>query len=164
MLVTLGALTLTIALNLYLYAVRDVVLGGAMVLLLIVALFIVNLAWGYFFEVRKGRALVARFGEYVAPELVAEMADNPQRYTMDGENRELTVLFADVRGFTAISEQLSPAALREYINAYLTAMSQDIRDSHGGTLDKYIGDAVMAFWARPWPSPTMPAAPWPARC
>lgn len=149
MLVTLGALTLTIALNLYLYAVRDVVLGGAVVVLLIVALFIVNLAWGYFFEVRKGRALVARFGEYVAPELVAEMADNPQRYTMDGENRELTVLFADVRGFTAISEQLSPAALREYINEYLTAMSHDIRDSHGGTLDKYIGDAVMAFWGAP---------------
>ncbi|SDA42794.1 adenylate cyclase [Janthinobacterium sp. 344] len=149
MLVTLGALTLTIAINLYLYAVRDLVLGGAVVLLLIVALFIVNLAWGYFFEVRKGRALVARFGEYVAPELVAEMADNPQRYTMDGENRELTVLFADVRGFTAISEQLAPAALREYINEYLTAMSHDIRDSHGGTLDKYIGDAVMAFWGAP---------------
>ena len=149
MLVTLGALALTIVINLYLYAVRDLVLGSAVVLLLIVALFIVNLAWGYFFEVRKGRALVARFGEYVAPELVAEMADNPQRYTMDGENRELTVLFADVRGFTAISEQLAPAALREYINEYLTAMSHDIRDSHGGTLDKYIGDAVMAFWGAP---------------
>ena len=149
MLATLGALALTIGINLYLYAVRDLVLGGAVVLLLIVALFIVNLAWGYFFEVRKGRALVARFGEYVAPELVAEMADNPQRYTMDGENRELTVLFADVRGFTAISEQLAPATLREYINAYLTAMSHDIRDSHGGTLDKYIGDAVMAFWGAP---------------
>ena len=149
MLVTLGALALTIALNLYLYAVRDLVLGSAVVLLLIVALFIVNLAWGYFFEVRKGRALVARFGQYVAPELVAEMADNPQRYTMDGENRELTVLFADVRGFTAISEQLAPAMLREYINEYLTAMSHDIRDSHGGTLDKYIGDAVMAFWGAP---------------
>ena len=59
------------------------------------------------------------------------------------------MLFADVRGFTAISEQLAPAALREYINAYLTAMSEDIRDSHGGTLDKYIGDAVMAFWGAP---------------
>ncbi|APA67422.1 guanylate cyclase [Janthinobacterium sp. 1_2014MBL_MicDiv] len=149
MLLTLGAMAAAIAVNLHLYAARDLVLGGAVVLLLIVALFIVNLAWGYFFEVRKGRALVARFGEYVAPELVAEMADNPQRYTMDGENRELTVLFADVRGFTAISEQLAPAALREYINTYLTAMSQDIRDSHGGTLDKYIGDAVMAFWGAP---------------
>ena len=149
MLATLGALALAIGINLYLYAVRDMLLGGAVLLLLIVALFIVNLAWGYFFEVRKGRALVARFGEYVAPELVAEMADNPQRYTMDGENRELTVLFADVRGFTAISEQLAPGALRAYINAYLTAMSHDIRDSHGGTLDKYIGDAVMAFWGAP---------------
>ncbi|MEG0879903.1 MAG: adenylate/guanylate cyclase domain-containing protein [Janthinobacterium sp.] len=149
MLATVGALAAAIGINLYLYAVHDLVLGGAVLLLLILALFIANLAWGYFFEVRKGRALVARFGEYVAPELVAEMADDPQRYTMEGENRELTVLFADVRGFTAISEQLAPAALREYINAYLTAMSEDIRDSHGGTLDKYIGDAVMAFWGAP---------------
>lgn len=149
MLATLGALAAAIGINLYLYAAHDLVLGGAVLLLLIVALFISNLAWGYFFEVRKGRALVARFGEYVAPELVAEMADDPRRYTMEGENRELTVLFADVRGFTAISEQLAPAALREYINAYLTAMSEDIRDSHGGTLDKYIGDAVMAFWGAP---------------
>jgi adenylate cyclase len=149
MLAAVGALAAAVALNLYLYAVHDLVLGGAVLLLLIVALFIVNLAWGYFFEVRKGRALVARFGEYVAPELVAGMADDPQRYTMEGENRELTVLFADVRGFTAISEQLAPAALREYINLYLTAMSEDIRDSHGGTLDKYIGDAVMAFWGAP---------------
>ncbi|MBW3497666.1 CHASE2 domain-containing protein [Janthinobacterium sp. NKUCC08_JDC] len=149
MLATLGALAAAIGINLYLYATHDLVLGGAVLLLLIVALFIANLAWGYFFEVRKGRALVARFGEYVAPELVAEMADDPRRYTMEGENRELTVLFADVRGFTAISEQLAPAALREYINEYLTAMSEDIRDSHGGTLDKYIGDAVMAFWGAP---------------
>ena len=149
MLATVGALAAAIGINLYLYAAHDLVLGGAVLLLLIVALFIANLAWGYFFEVRKGRALVARFGEYVAPELVAEMADDPRRYTMEGENRELTVLFADVRGFTAISEQLAPAALREYINEYLTAMSHDIRDSHGGTLDKYIGDAVMAFWGAP---------------
>ncbi|WP_244965283.1 CHASE2 domain-containing protein [Janthinobacterium lividum] len=149
MLATVGALAAAVGINLYLYAAHDLVLGGAVLLLLILALFIANLAWGYFFEVRKGRALVARFGEYVAPELVAEMADDPQRYTMEGENRELTVLFADVRGFTAISEQLAPAALREYINEYLTAMSEDIRDSHGGTLDKYIGDAVMAFWGAP---------------
>jgi adenylate cyclase len=68
---------------------------------------------------------------------------------MDGESRELTVLFVDVRGFTTISEGLTPKQLREYINLYLTAMSEDIRDSHRGTLDKYIGDAVMAFWGAP---------------
>jgi adenylate cyclase len=68
---------------------------------------------------------------------------------MDGESRELTVMFVDVRGFTTISEGLTPKQLREYINLYLTAMSEDIRDRHRGTLDKYIGDAVMAFWGAP---------------
>ncbi len=144
-----GALAGALGLNWWLYRRFDAVLDSAVLLLLITALFVANLAWGYFFEVRKGRALVSRFGQYVAPELVAQMADNPDRYSMDGESRELTVLFADVRGFTAISEQMTPQELREYINLYLTAMSEDIRDSHGGTLDKYIGDAVMAFWGAP---------------
>lgn len=139
--------------NFYLYSAQDAVLNVAPLVVLIVALFVFNLAWGYFFEVRRGRALVSRFGEYVAPELVAEMAENPERYTMEGESRELTVMFVDVRGFTTISEGLAPRELREYINRYLTAMSEDIRDSHRGTLDKYIGDAVMAFWGAPVPFP-----------
>jgi adenylate cyclase len=62
---------------------------------------------------------------------------------------ELTILFADVRGFTGISEALRPEALREYINEYLTEMSTIIRSRHQGTLDKYIGDAIMAFWGAP---------------
>ena len=148
-LLTAFALAGALGLNWWLYHGLDAALDSAVLLLLIAGLFVANLAWGYFFEVRKGRALVSRFGQYVAPELVAQMADNPDRYSMDGESRELSVLFADVRGFTAISEQMTPQELREYINLYLTAMSEDIRDSHGGTLDKYIGDAVMAFWGAP---------------
>lgn len=136
-------------LNYWAYTDMDWVLKMAMTLVLIACVFVLNVAWGYFFEVRKGQALVSRFGEYVAPELVAEMAENPEKYNMDGESRELTVLFVDVRGFTTISEGLTPKQLREYINLYLTAMSEDIRDSHRGTLDKYIGDAVMAFWGAP---------------
>ena len=135
--------------NYYAYAEHDVTLNVFVCLLLVGALFVLNLAWGYFFEFRKGRALVSRFGEYVAPELVARMAEDPAAYNMDGESRELTVMFVDVRGFTTISEGLSPKELREYINLYLTAMSEDIRSSHQGTLDKYIGDAVMAFWGAP---------------
>jgi adenylate cyclase len=135
--------------NYWAYAEQDWVLKMAMTLILIATLFVFNLAWGYLFEFRKGRALVSRFGEYVAPELVAEMAADPEKYNMDGESRELTVLFVDVRGFTTISEGLTPKQLREYINLYLTAMSEDIRDAHRGTLDKYIGDAVMAFWGAP---------------
>lgn len=145
------ALGAAVGVNLVLYREAGMVLGLAVPLLLIAALFVMNLAVGYVFEVRKGQALVSLFGEYVAPELVADMADNPGQYTMDGATRELTVLFADVRGFTGIAEQLTPTALREYINLYLTAMSEDIRDSHRGTLDKYIGDAVMAFWGAPVP-------------
>jgi adenylate cyclase len=135
--------------NYYMYSQQDLVLNLFTCLLLVATLFVLNLAWGYFFEFRKGRALVSRFGEYVAPELVARMAENPAAYNMDGESRELTVMFVDVRGFTTISEGLSPKELREYINLYLTAMSEDIRASHQGTLDKYIGDAVMAFWGAP---------------
>ncbi len=137
------------AFNYYMYSQQDAILNVFTCLLLVGALFVLNLAWGYFFEFRKGRALVSRFGEYVAPELVAQMAEDPEAYNMEGESRELSVMFVDVRGFTTISEGLSPKALREYINLYLTAMSEDIRSAHQGTLDKYIGDAVMAFWGAP---------------
>lgn len=135
--------------NYWAYSEMDWVLKMAMTLVLIAAVFVFNVAWGYFFEVRRNRGLVSRFGEYVAPELVAQMAENPEQYNMDGESRELTVMFVDVRGFTTISEGLTPKQLREYINLYLTAMSEDIRSAHQGTLDKYIGDAVMAFWGAP---------------
>ncbi len=133
----------------WLYQSQDTMVNTAMALVLTFSLFVWNVAYGYFFVTRKSNAIVQRFGEYVTPELVAEMAEEPDKYNMDGESRELTVMFVDVRGFTTISEGLEPKALREYINLYLTAMSEDIRDSHRGTLDKYIGDAVMAFWGAP---------------
>ncbi|MFL9924786.1 adenylate/guanylate cyclase domain-containing protein [Herbaspirillum lusitanum] len=144
-----GASALAIgAFNFWLYNAGGLVLPLAMALILVAALFIFNLGWGYLFEYRNRKAIVNLFGEYVAPELVAEMAANPESYNMEGESRELTVMFSDVRGFTTISEGLQPNELREYVNAYLTAMSEDIRGNRG-TLDKYIGDAVMAFWGAP---------------
>jgi len=85
----------------------------------------------------------------VPPELVDRMARDPQKYNMEPRAAELTILFSDVRGFTSISEALKPEELREYINAYLTDMSGIIRSRHRGTLDKYIGDAIMAFWGAP---------------
>ncbi|HEU4853020.1 MAG TPA: adenylate/guanylate cyclase domain-containing protein [Telluria sp.] len=148
-LLALGAAGAVAWFNHWAYASAGWTLGMAMPLVLVAALFVFNLGWGYLFEFRKGRALVSRFGEYVAPELVAEMAEDPDKYSMEGESRELTVMFVDVRGFTTISEGLSPKQLREYINLYLTAMSEDIRGAWRGTLDKYIGDAVMAFWGAP---------------
>ena len=147
-LLTLSVVAALTGANYAMYQSLHWVVPVALSLLLAGALFLFNLVWGYLFEYRKGRAMVNLFGEYVAPELVAEMAANPRSYSMEGESRELTVLFADVRGFTTISEGLDPNALREYINLYLTAVSEDIRGNRG-TLDKYMGDAVMAFWGAP---------------
>jgi adenylate cyclase len=119
---------------------------------LVGCLFILNMAYGFFVEARSKRQFTELFGQYVPPELVAQMAENPEQYNMQGRRENLTVLFSDVRGFTSISEQLSPTDLASFINEYLTSMSQVIQD-HGGTLDKYIGDAIMAFWGAPVSQP-----------
>lgn len=102
----------------------------------------------FYQEFKNKRQFTSLFGQYVPPELVEMMAEDPERYSMAGVKKQLTVLFSDVRGFTSISEQLSPADLSEYINQYLSTMSRIIREK-GGTLDKYIGDAIMAFWGAP---------------
>ncbi|WP_341238142.1 adenylate/guanylate cyclase domain-containing protein [uncultured Limnobacter sp.] len=148
LLVAFAVLVASVAINSVLYFQAGLVLPVAVVLLLVLAIFVFDVAYGYLAESRSKRQMVDLFGEYVAPELVSEMASDPTRYSMEGESRELTVLFSDVRGFTTISESLKPNELREYINEYLTVMSEIIR-SHRGTLDKYIGDAIMAFWGAP---------------
>jgi adenylate cyclase len=132
---------------------NGVVLPLAGGVLMVAALYTVNMAYGYFVESRSKRRLAGRFGEYVPPELVDRMARDPEKYDMMPRDAELTILFADVRGFTSISESLKPAELREYINEYLTSMSTIIRGRYRGTLDKYIGDAIMAFWGAPVEDP-----------
>ena len=121
---------------------------AAAALFLIMALYIWNMAYGYFTEARAKLQITQRFGQYVPPELVSKMLLDPSRYSMDSRRADLTVLFSDVRGFTSISEALEPEELAELMNAYLTAMTEVIR-KHGGTLDKYIGDAIVAFWGAP---------------
>ena len=132
---------------------NGVVLPLAGGVLMVAALYTMNMAYGYFVESRSKRRLAGRFGEYVPPELVDRMARDPDKYDMMPRDAELSILFADVRGFTTISESLKPGELREYINEYLTAMSTIIRGRYRGTLDKYIGDAIMAFWGAPVEDP-----------
>ena len=139
-----------VLLNFFAYKSLYLIIPLAACLLMIVALFALNMSYGFFIESRGKRELASRFGEYVPPELVDEMAKNPEKYDMLAKNEELTILFSDVRGFTTISESLSPSDLTEYINDYLTTMSLIIRKNRG-TLDKYIGDAIMAFWGAPLP-------------
>lgn len=149
-LVTVAGMVLIIALNFFVYTQLNMVLPLAGSLLMTAALFTLNMAYGYFVESRSKREFTALFGQYVPPELVDEMARDPTKYSMEPTAAELTILFSDVRGFTSISESLSPGDLAAYINDYLTGMSSAISKNRG-TLDKYIGDAVMAFWGAPVP-------------
>ena len=144
----LGMLMITV-LDVAMWSYSGLVLPLAASILMTATLYTVNMAYGYFVEARSKRQFTELFGQYVPPELVDKMAEDPQKYTMEPHNADLTILFSDVRGFTSISEALSPEHLREYINDYLTNMSNIIRGKYRGTLDKYIGDAIMAFWNAP---------------
>lgn len=135
------------ALNLGLWS-AGLVMPVAAVVSAILGIYAFNMSWGYFVESRSKRQFTELFGQYVPPELVDEMARDPERYSMEGKNEELTVLFSDVRGFTSISEGLDPKELTQLMNVYLGAMTAVVQ-KHRGTLDKYIGDAIMAFWGAP---------------
>jgi adenylate cyclase len=114
----------------------------------VLGLYALNTAYGFFAETRSKRQMTKLFGQYVPPELAAEMSQDPAHYTMDGQSRDMTVLFSDIRGFTNFSEKLPPAELAEVLNAYLSVMTRIVQQQRG-TIDKYIGDAVMAFWNAP---------------
>lgn len=117
-------------------------------LLTVFGLYALNTAWGFFAETRNKRQITRLFGQYVPPELADEMSRDPTHYTMEGQSREMTVLFSDIRGFTDFSEKLSPTELSAVLNAYLSKMTAIVQQHHG-TIDKYIGDAIMAFWNAP---------------
>jgi adenylate cyclase len=148
-LTTLLVLVVVLATNIMVFQHGDLVLPLASGLVMILVLFTLNMMYGFFIEARGMRQITGLFGQYVPPELVDEMARNPEKFNMAPRAQELSVLFSDVRGFTTISEALSPEDLSHYINEYLTNMSLVIREKHRGTLDKYIGDAIMAFWGAP---------------
>ena len=107
---------------------------------------------GYAREEAQRRQTRDAFGKYLSPDMVARVANDPDSLVLGGEQRELTLLFSDVRGFTTISEQFTPVGLTGLINKLLTPLTNVIL-SHHGTVDKYMGDCVMAFWNAPLDDP-----------
>ncbi len=126
----------------------NLILPLASPLMLIVLMFMLHMTYGFFIESRGKRQLANLFGHYIPPELVDEMSKSPEEFSLDGENREMTVLFSDVRGFTTISEGMDPKQLTQLMNALLTPMTRVIHKNRG-TIDKYMGDAIMSFWGAP---------------
>lgn len=143
-----AVLTLLVGANFWLYLSYGLVLPLATSLTMVVTAFALNMSFGYFVESRSKRELANLFGTYVPPELVEEMVKDPDSYSMQATNRELTVMFCDMRGFTQMSEHMEPTQLQALLNSVFSRLTGLIR-GHRGTIDKYMGDCVMAFWGAP---------------
>ena len=146
--VTLLITGLALAFNYYMWEVELHVLPLAMTLYTLLAIYTINMLFGYLFETRSRTHMDSLFGQYVPPDLVKEMSRDPENYSLASQKRELSVLFTDIRSFTTISEGLDAGDLSTLMDEYLTPMTQIVHETHG-TIDKYIGDAVMAFWGAP---------------
>lgn len=111
-------------------------------------------AFDYAEERRNKRQIIRAFAQYISPDLVRRLSSDPSQLKLGGERRTLSVLFSDVRGFTTIAETLKddPEQLTGLINRLLTPLSDVVMD-HGGTIDKYMGDCIMAFWNAPLDDP-----------
>lgn len=102
-------------------------------------------------EERKSAQIKETFGKYVSPDVVNQLLENPPE--LGGEDKEVTVLFSDIRKFTSLSERMTAQELVNHLNTYLTAMSDIVVEEFAGTLDKYVGDEIMCFWGAPLPQP-----------
>lgn len=151
-LLSVGVLAAVAALNAWLFVGAGVVMPLATALVMVLTAFALNMSYGYFVESRSKRELANLFGTYVPPELVDEMVKDPDSYSMQAVNKELTVMFCDMRGFTKMSERMEPVQLQALLNEVFNRLSDIIR-SNRGTIDKYMGDCVMAFWGAPVDTP-----------
>lgn len=149
-LASLALFSITFAMSFALWQYADLFMPVANTLVMIALLFALDMSYGYFVESRTKRQITGLFGQYVPSEVVEEMSHHPESVSMEGESREMTILFSDVRGFTSISEGLDPKELTLLMNEFLTPLSRVIYKHHG-TIDKYMGDCIMAFWGAPLP-------------
>lgn len=140
------------SLNFYLYMAHMLALPLAAALIMVALAFALNMSYGYFVESRSKRELANLFGTYVPPELVDEMVKDPDSYSMKAASKELTVMFCDMRGFTNMSERMEPTQLQALLNDVFSRLTDIIRRNRG-TIDKYMGDCVMAFWGAPVDTP-----------
>ena len=100
----------------------------------------------------RQREIRQAFSLYLSPQYVEELAKNPEKLVLGGEIRLMTIMFCDIRGFTSLSEGMTSHELGQLINEFLTPMTEIIME-HKGTIDKYIGDCIMAFWNAPLDDP-----------
>jgi adenylate cyclase len=135
-----------------LFTLHGLCLPIAMPVLTIGAVFTLTTVENYFSKERQARQIHSMFASYVSPQVVEELIKCPAKASVGGERKELTMLFADLVGFTAFSEQRPAEAVVAQLNEYLAAMT-DVIFRWNGTLDKFVGDAIVVFWGAPLDQP-----------
>ena len=149
---TLVLIVLCIWTNFQLWTVYKLDFPLVTLLFLIVLITAINLVYGFLAESQTRKIIKSMFDQYVSPAHIDSMLANPDNYSFEGESKELTVLFSDIRGFTSMSEALTATQLKKLLNDFFTPITGLIFDHHG-TIDKYVGDMVMAFWGAPLDDP-----------
>lgn len=140
---------LLLFINNFIWEQTGLILSFLVPVILVLILAVFNIIYGYLFETRRREHLKTMFGQYVPEKHIDEMLKaSGSSYALRGEDREMSVLFADIRNFTSISEGMSAADLVEMLNTFFTPMTEIIF-KHRGTIDKYVGDLIMAFWGAP---------------
>jgi len=150
-LIYVGFLPLAPALSLAGYAAGYWLQTVALELGVVFSLVASSLA-SYATEGQQKRYIKGAFKQYLSPTIIEELIAHPERLTLGGQKRDLSIFFSDLQGFTSISEVLTPEELTQLLNDYLSAMT-DIIEEEGGTIDKYEGDAIIAFWNAPLEQP-----------
>lgn len=138
--------------NYLLWSKMAVVISILLPIGLILLLFLLNIICGYLFESKRSKDIKSMFGQYVPPEYLDNMLKQGGEFGLEGETKELSVLFSDIRSFTSVSEKMTATELKQFLNQYLTPITEVIFN-HKGTIDKYVGDMVMAFWGAPLDDP-----------
>lgn len=134
--------------NNYIWEQTGLVLSFLVPVILVALSAVLNILYGYLFESRRREKLKEMFGQYVPSKHIDEMLTSNSEFGLRGDDRDMSVLFADIRGFTTISEGLTAKQLVELLNTYFTPMTEIIF-KNTGTIDKYVGDLIMAFWGAP---------------
>jgi adenylate cyclase len=151
-LVALGAFfaTLLVGTSWYYYSQHRLLIDSTYPLLSTTAIYLTLIFSSFAREQAQRRQIRSAFGQYLSPALVEQLAQAPERLVLGGEEREMTIMFSDMRGFTSISETYKndPQGLTGLMNRFLTPLTNAILDRNG-TIDKYMGDAIMAFWNAP---------------
>jgi adenylate cyclase len=143
-------ITLMIGTSWYLYAQHRLLIDFTYPLLSSLVIYLTLIFTNYVKEQAQRRQIRSAFGQYLSPALVEQLVQSPEKLVLGGEERNMTIMFSDVRGFTSISElyKSNPQGLTSLMNRFLTPLTNAIIDRKG-TIDKYIGDAIMAFWNAP---------------